>query len=274
MNKSQGNRWWNRQLLPQDVSCHRSWLFWSRTLTWHIIGFKQRSLVLVASCSFVLCLIMVVLTYQIEAKLYRFRPVSAGALLSIPSTSSLVPIIIFELNNAGIVCIIVESWLKVTTPDGTSNLQCNWEFLGVVFGWGRKLTTGCSYGGDVWTIMLCVADWSNKKLWNGNPWRKVLVADNCTVIFVCLWIILLVVVYLSINQSINYNPNWYCLSIIQSVIQSINPSIHPSNWLCLLHTEKHIAFLWLNNMLLITSCCNTKIHSNLYPKNGGKWWSN
>ena len=88
---------------------------------------------------------MVVLTYQIEAKLYRFRPVYAGALLSIPSTSSLVPIIIFELNNAGIVCIIVESWLKVTTPDGTSNLQCNWEFLGVVFGQGRKLT---SYGGD------------------------------------------------------------------------------------------------------------------------------
>ena len=66
--------------------------------------------------------------------------------MSIPSPSSLVPIIIFELNNAGVVCIIVESWLKVTTPDGTSNLQCNWElFLGVVFGQGRKLT---SYGGD------------------------------------------------------------------------------------------------------------------------------
>ena len=174
MNKWQGNRWWNCQLFPQDVSCHRSWLFWSRTLTWHI-GFKQRSLVLVASCSFVLCLIMVVLACQIEAKLYRFRPVYAGVLLSIPSTSSLVPIIIFELNNAGAVCIIVESWsLKVTTPNGTSNLQCNWEFPGVVFGWGRKLTTGCSYGGDVWTIMLCVADWSNKKLWNGNPWRLII----------------------------------------------------------------------------------------------------
>ena len=53
------------------------------------------------------------------------RPVYAGGLLSIPSPSSLVPIIIFELNNAGVVCIIVESWLKVTTPDGTSNLQCN-----------------------------------------------------------------------------------------------------------------------------------------------------
>ena len=36
----------------------------------------------------------------------------------------------------------------MTTPDGTSNnyLQCHWEFLGGVFGWGRKLTTGCSYG--------------------------------------------------------------------------------------------------------------------------------
>ena len=52
-----------------------------------------------------------VLAYQIEAKLYRFRPVYAGVLLSIPSTSSLVPIIIllFELNNAGTVCVIVES---------------------------------------------------------------------------------------------------------------------------------------------------------------------
>ncbi|CAH3180680.1 unnamed protein product, partial [Porites lobata] len=39
-------------------------------------------------------------------------PVYAGALLSIPSPSSLVSIIIFELNNAGVVGIIVESWLK------------------------------------------------------------------------------------------------------------------------------------------------------------------
>ena len=89
---------------------------------------------------------MVVLACQIEAKLYRFRPVYAVVLLSIPSPSSLVSIIIFELNNAGAVCIIVESWLKVTTPDGASDLQCNWEFLGVVFGGGRKLT---SYGGEV-----------------------------------------------------------------------------------------------------------------------------
>ena len=68
---------------------------------------------------------MVVLGCQIEAKLYRFRPVYAGALLSIPSPSSLVSIIIFELNNAGVVGIIVEASLrlKVTTPDGTSNLQ-------------------------------------------------------------------------------------------------------------------------------------------------------
>ena len=99
-----------------------------------------------ASCSFGLCLIMVVLACRIEAKLYRFRPVYAVVLLSIPSPSSLVSIIIFELNNAGAVCIIVESWLKVTTPDGASDLQCNWEFLGVVFGGGRKLT---SYGGEV-----------------------------------------------------------------------------------------------------------------------------
>ena len=239
MNKWQGNRWWNCQLLPQDVSCRRSWLFWSRTLTWHI-GFKQRSLVLVASYSFVLCLIMVVVACQIEAKLYHFRPVYAGVLLSIPSTSSLVPIIIFELNNAGTVCIIVESWLKVATPDGTNNVQCNWEFLGVVFGQGRKLT---SYGGDVWTIMLCVAEWSNKRLWNWNLWRKVLVADNCTVIFVCLSIILLGIVYLFINQSINYIPNWYCLSIIQSVIQPINPSIHPSNWLFISHRKAHCSIL-------------------------------
>ena len=243
MNKWQGNRWWNCQLLPQDVSCRRSWLFWSRTLTWHI-GFKERSLVLVASYSFVLCLIMVVVACQIEAKLYHFRPVYAGVLLSIPSTSSLVPIIIFELNNAGTVCIIVESWLKVATPDGTNNVQCNWEFLGVVFGQGRKLT---SYGGDVWTIMLCVAEWSNKRLWNWNLWRKVLVADNCTVIFVCLSIILLGIVYLfinqSINQSINYIPNWYCLSIIQSVIQPINPSIHPSNWLFISHRKAHCSIL-------------------------------
>ena len=88
---------------------------------------------------------MVVVACQIEAKLYHFRPVYAGVLLSIPSTSSLVPIIVFELNNAGVVCIIVESRLKVTTPYGTNNVQCNWEFLGVVFGQGRKLT---SYGGD------------------------------------------------------------------------------------------------------------------------------
>ena len=85
--------------------------------------------------------------YKLKPNCIGFRPVYAGALLSIPSPSSLVPvIIIFKLNNAGAVCIIVESWLKVTTPDGTSNLQCNWEFLGVVFGGGRKLT---SYGGDV-----------------------------------------------------------------------------------------------------------------------------
>ena len=98
------------------------------------------------------------LPFKLRPNFIGFRPVYAGALLSIPSPSSLVSIIIFELNNAGVVCIIVESWLKVTTPNGTSNLQCNWEFLGVVFGWGRKLTTGCSYGGDVWTIMLCVAE--------------------------------------------------------------------------------------------------------------------
>ena len=135
-------------------------------------------------------------------------------------------------------CIIVESWLKVTTPDGTSNLQCNWEFPGVVFGWGRKLTTGCSYGGDVWTIMSCVAEWSNKKLWNGNTWlRKVLVADNCTVIFVCL--IYPTLYCLFINQSVSYNPNWYCLSIIQSINPSIHPSIHPSNWQFISHWKAH-----------------------------------
>ena len=50
-----------------------------------------------------------VLACQTEAKLHRFRPVYAGELLSIPSTSSLVPIIILEQNNAGVVCIIVES---------------------------------------------------------------------------------------------------------------------------------------------------------------------
>ena len=49
------------------------------------------------------------LAYQIEAKLYRFRPVYAGELLSIASPSSLVSIIILEQNNAGTVCIIVES---------------------------------------------------------------------------------------------------------------------------------------------------------------------
>ena len=80
-----------------------------------------------------LCLIMVELACQIEAKLYRFRPVYAGALLSIPSPSSLVPvIIIFKLNNAGAVCIIVESWLKVTTPDGTSNFSPNWNCLSII----------------------------------------------------------------------------------------------------------------------------------------------
>ena len=190
-----------------------------------------------------------VLAYQIEAKLHRFRPVYAGELLSIPSPGSLVPIIILELNNAGTVCIIVESWLKVTAADGTNNVQCNWEFLGVVFGWGRKLTTGCSYGGDVWTIMLCVADRSNKKLWNGNPWRKVLVADNCTVIFICLCIILLVIVYLSINQSIIILIGIVYQSFNQWFNQLIHPSIHQID--CLFQTEKHIAFLWLNNMLLL-----------------------
>ena len=39
-------------------------------------------MVLVASCSFGLCLIIVVFACQIEAKLYRARPVYAGALLS------------------------------------------------------------------------------------------------------------------------------------------------------------------------------------------------
>ena len=191
-----------------------------------------------------------VLAYQIEAKLYRFRPVYAGELLSIPSPSSLVSIIILEQNNAGTVCIIVESWLKVTTPDGTNNVQCNWEFLGVVFGWGRKLTTGCSYGGDVWTIMLCVADRSNKKLWNGNPWRKVLVADNCTVIFVCLCIILLGIVYLSINQSIIILIGIVYQSFNQSFNQLIHPSIHQID--CLFHTEKHIAIAFLYDCI---TCC-------------------
>ena len=164
-------------------------------------------------------------------------------------------------------CIIVESWsLKVTTPDGTSNLQCNWEFLGVVFGWGRKLTTGCSYGGDVWTIMLCVADWSNKKLWNGNPWRKVLVADNCTVIFVCLCIILLVIVYLSINQSIIILIGIVYQSFNHSFNQLIHPSIHQID--SLFHTEKHIAFFWLNNMLLLAGAILKSISISIQKKVG------
>ena len=164
----------------------------------------------------------------------QIGPVYAGELLSIPSPSSLVPIIILELNNAGTVCIIVESWLKVTTPDGTNNVQCNWEFLGVVFGEGRKLT---SYGGD-------------KKLWNWNTWsRKVLVADNRTVIFVCLSVILLGIVYLSINQSIIIPIGIVYQPFNQSFNQFIHPSIHQID--CLFHTEKHIAFLWLNNMLLL-----------------------
>ena len=192
-----------------------------------------------------------VLAYQIEAKLYRFRPVYAGVLLSIPSTSSLVPIIIFELNNAGTVCIIVESWLKVTTPDGTSNLQCNWEFLGVVFGQGRKLT---SYGGD-------------KKLWNWNTWsRKVLVADNRTVIFVCLSIILLGIVYLSINQSIIILIGIVYQPFNQSFNQFIHPSIHQID--CLFHTEKHIAFLWLNNMLLLAGAILKSISISIQKKVG------
>ena len=219
-------------------------------MTWHI-GVKQRSLVLVASCSFVLCLVMVVLACQIEAKLYCFRPVYAGVLLSIPSTSSLVLIIIFELNNAGTVCIIVESWLMVTTPDGTSNLQCNWEFLGVVYGQGRKLT---SYGGD-------------KKLWNWNTWsRKVLVADNCTVIFVCLSIILLGIVYLSINQSIIILIGIVYQPFNQSFNQFIHPSIHQID--CLFHTEKHIAFLWLNNMLLLAGAILKSISISIQKKVG------
>ena len=213
---------------------------------------------------------MVVLACQIETKLYCFRPVYAGALLSIPSTSSLVPIIIFELNNAGAVCIIVESWsLKVTTPDGASSLQCNWEFLCVVFGWGRKLT---SYGCDVWTIMTCVAEWSNKKLWNWSTWlRKVLVADHCTVIFVCLSIIVLGTVYFSINQSIII---LICI-VYQPFNQWFNQLIHPSirQIDCLFQTEKHIGFLWLTNMLLLAVAI-TKIHINIYPKKGGNWWSN
>ena len=211
-----------------------------------------------------------VLAYQIEAKLHRFRPVYAGELLSIPSPGSLVPIIILELNNAGTVCIIVESWLKVTAADGTNNVQCNWEFLGVVFGWGRKLTTGCSYGGDVWIIMLCVADWSNKKLWNGNPWRKVLVADNCTVIFICLCIILLVIVYLSINQSIIILIGIVYQSFNQSFNQLIHLSIHPSIHQIdsLFHTEKHIAFLWLNNMLLLAGAILKSVAISIQKKVG------
>ena len=81
-----------------------------------------------------------------------------------------------------------------------------------------------------------------------------------------------------------YNPTWYCLFINQSINQSIiiligivyqpfnqsfnqfiHPSIHQID--CLFHTEKQIAFLWLNNNV-VTSWCNTKIHINLYPKVG------
>ena len=89
-----------------------------------------------------------------------------------------------------------------------------------------------------------------KKLWNWNTWlRKVLVADHRTVFFVCYSIILLGIVYLSINQSIIILIAIVYQPFNQSFNQLIRPSIHQID--CLFHTPKHIAFLWLNNMLLL-----------------------
>ena len=115
--------------------------------------------------------------------------------------------------------------------------------------------------------MSCVAEWSTKKLWNWNTWlRKVLVADNRTVIFVCLSIILLGIVYLSINQSIIILIGIVYQPFNQSFNQFIHPSIHQID--CLFHTEKHIAFLWLYNMLLLAVAILKSISISIQKKVG------
>ena len=86
--------------------------------------------------------------------------------------------------------------------------------------------------------------------------------------FVCLRIILLSVVYQSINQSIIILLDIvFFQSFNQSISQSINSSIHQID--SSFHTEKHIAFLWLNNMLLLAGAIPKKIHINLYAEEVG-----
>ena len=86
---------------------------------------------------------------------------------------------------------------------------------------------------------------------------------------------------LSRFKSINNNPTWYFLfnqsinesineSINQSISQSFNQLIHPTIHQidCLFHTEKHIAFLWLYNMLLLAVAILKSISISLQKKVG------
>lgn len=117
------------------VACWSAFLLRSSK---HVSAF---SLVLVASCSFwaMFDYGCTVLACQIEAKCWSA--------------------VVYSV--VGLVCILLNpGWWRLPLM-AKSYLQCSWVFLGVVFGGGRKLS---SYGVDVWTIILCVAKWSNKKL--------------------------------------------------------------------------------------------------------------
>ena len=70
-----------------------------------------------------------------------------------------------------------------------------------------------------------------------------------------LSIIILLGIFCSINRSIS-----------QSYNQLIHPSIHQID--CLFHTEKHIAFLWLYNMLLLAVAILKSISISIQKKVG------
>ena len=85
-------------------------------------------------------------------------------------------------------------------------------------------------------------------------------------LFLSALYILLVIVYLSMNQSIIILIGIVYQSFNQSFNQLIYPSIHQID--CLFHTEKHIAFLWLNNMLLLAGAILKSISIFIQKKVG------
>ena len=70
--------------------------------------------------------------------------------------------------------------------------------------------------------------------------------------------------------SADSNPIIILLGIFCSINQSINQLIHPSIHQidCLFHTEKHVAFLWLYNMLLLAVAILKSISISIQKKVG------